>query len=84
MQQSRGVLDEGNKIKLVDSRNALGETPLLRSMYAGNISVVKALLEEGSNPFVFDEQGNTIFIMLAKHGFLWCLNFVYQALWCVN
>ena len=80
MQQSRGVLDEVSNIKLVDSRNLKGETPLLRAMSAGNIPVVRALLDEGSDPFVFDQQGNTIFIVLAKHGFLWCLNYVHQAL----
>ena len=81
MQQSKGVLNEFSGVKLMQSRNTLGETPLLRAMSAGHIPVVRALLEEGSDPFVFDHQGNTIFMVLAKHGFLWCLNFAYRTLW---
>lgn len=81
MQQSKGVVDEISKIRLTESRNLLGETALFRAMSVGSIPVVKALLEAGSDPFVFDNMGNTIFTSLAKHGQLWCLNFVYQALW---
>eukprot|EP01035_Chromulina_nebulosa_P019949 gene19949-25915_t len=61
-QQTRGLLTPSD-LKLIDSRNLSGETPLLRSMYTGRMSVVKTLLDDGSDPFIRDNNGNTIIIL---------------------
>jgi ankyrin repeat protein len=73
LQQSRGHLTP--EIRLVDSRNAMGETPLLRAAGMGKIPVVKALLDEGSDPFATDARGQNAVIILARTGNLWCLHY---------
>jgi hypothetical protein len=50
-------------------------------MTNGIIPVVKALLDEGSDPLVTDNKGNSIFTCLAKAGHLWCLNFMFTTIW---
>lgn len=74
-QQARGQLN--SETRLVDSTNLDGETPLLRACYVGKIPIIKALLDEGSDPFRTDKFGCTVFIILAKFSHLWCLNFVF-------
>ena len=44
----------------------------------GKISVLKALLEEGSDPLARDIIGTTVFLNLAKGGHLWALHYVYS------
>jgi len=80
LQQTRGVTDQ---LRLVDTRNHKGETPLLRAMSTGSIPVVKALIDDSSDPLVIDYSGNNVFTALAKSCHLWCLNYVYQVV-CNN
>lgn len=65
------------EVRLVDTRNNLGETPLLKAATIGKISVVKAFLEEGSDPFVANDTGDTVFITLAKFGHLWAFHYLF-------
>ena len=74
-QQAKGQLSP--EVRLVDAANLDGETPLLRACYMGKIPIVKALLDEGSDPFRVDKFGCTVFSVLAKSSHLWCLNFVF-------
>lgn len=76
LQQTKGFLTPD--VKLVDSRNELGETPLLKAATAGVIPVLRALIDEGSDLFAYDNSLNTLFIILIKHGHLWCFNFMYS------
>jgi len=76
MQQTKGFFTE--QVRLVESRNRLGETPLLRAMVTGVNAVIKTLMDEGADMLTFDNQGNNLFTALAKNGHLWTLNFVYQ------
>jgi ankyrin repeat protein len=76
MQHTKGMLS--SDVRLVDSRNEKGETPLLRAMTTGRQSVIRSLLDEGSDPFVRDKKGSTIFIVLAKYCHLWCMNFMFS------
>eukprot|EP01039_Chlorochromonas_danica_P001485 gene1485-1618_t len=78
LQQTRGYLTE--EVKLVDSRNLAGETPLMKTMTTGNFVVAKALIDEGSDPLATDSQGNSIFTLLAKSGKIWCLNSMYHCI----
>jgi len=48
LQQTRGMLAED--IRLVDSRNELGETPLLRVMGTGNFLVAKVRITPSTFP----------------------------------
>ena len=73
-QQAKGKIGD---MRLVDSTNLEGETPVLRACYTGKIPIIKALLDEGSDPFKTDKFGSTMFHILAKTANLWCLNFVY-------
>jgi hypothetical protein len=75
-QQLRGMLTP--EIRLVDSINHAGETPLLRAMATGQMAVIKALLDEKSSPLVSDNHGNNVLINAAKNCQLWCLNFMYD------
>jgi hypothetical protein len=75
-QQLRGMLTP--EVRLVDSVNHAGETPLLRAMATGQMAVIKALLDEKSNPLVSDLHGNNVLINAAKNCQLWCLNFMYD------
>lgn len=75
-QQTRGMLTP--EIRLVDSRNELGETPLLKAATKGVIVVMKALIDEGSDLFARDSAGSTIFIILVRNGHLWCLNYIHS------
>mmetsp|Transcript_8952 Transcript_8952/g.13456 ORF Transcript_8952/g.13456 Transcript_8952/m.13456 type:complete len:728 (-) Transcript_8952:148-2331(-) len=75
-QQMKGMLTP--EIRLVDSVNNAGETPLLRSMATGQMLVIKALLDEKSDPLVRDSNGNTVFINCAKNCQFWCLNYMYN------
>jgi ankyrin repeat protein len=72
---------KGDETKLVETRNLAGETPLLRAMSKGIVSVARVLLEGGSDPLVTDSSGNSIFTKLAKSGHIWCLNFMYNTIW---
>ena len=65
------------EVRLVDTRNNLGETPLLKAATVGKISVVKALLEEGSDPFASSDSGDTAFITMAKFGHLWAFHYLF-------
>lgn len=65
------------EVRLVDTRNNQGETPLLKATTIGKISVVKTLLEEGSDPFVTSDSGDTAFITLAKFGHLWAFHYLF-------
>ena len=75
-QQTKGMLNP--EVKLVDSTNISGETPLLRAATIGKISVVKMLLDLGSDPLIEDKFGNTVLINCAKNSSLWCLNYIYE------
>ncbi len=75
---------KGDELKLVESRNLIGETPLLRAMNNGVLSVARALIEGGSDPLATDTLGNSIFTKLAKSGHIWCLNFMYHSIWLVS
>lgn len=75
-QQLRGMLTP--EIRLVDSVNNAGETPLLRAMSTGQMTVIKALLDEKSNPLVRDNNGNNVLINCAKNCQFWCLNYMYD------
>ena len=75
-QQTKGMLNSDTK--LIDALNISGETPLLRACTIGKISVVKALLDQSSDPFVQDKFGNTVFINCSKNSLLWCLHFIYE------
>jgi len=75
VQQTKGLF--ADNVPLVECRNGSGETPLLRSMTVGTISVIKTLLEAASDPFAIDHQGNSVFTLLAKHGFLWSMHFLF-------
>lgn len=75
-QQTKGFLMPD--LRLVDSRNELGETPLLKAATSGVIPVLRALIEEGSDLFAYDNCQNTLFIILIKHGHLWCFNFIFS------
>lgn len=79
-QQDRSRSSTNPANRLVDARNNAGETPLLRAASMGKIPILKYLLDEGSDPFATDLQGNTIFIILARCGHLWGLHFVYSAI----
>lgn len=76
LQQTRGFF--ADNVKLLDCRNMSGETPLLRSMTTGNISVIKMLLEEKADPFCIDHQGNSVFTILCKGGLLWAIHFMFN------
>ena len=76
-QQGRSRTFSSSSSRLVDARNQAGETPLLRAASTGKIPTLKYLLEEGSDPFATDLQGNTIFTILTRCGHLWGLHFVY-------
>jgi hypothetical protein len=42
LQQTRGQLND--EIRLVDSRNRIGETPLMKAMVTGSTSVIRVSL----------------------------------------
>ena len=77
-QQGRSKTASSSTSRLVDARNHAGETPLLRAASTGKIPTLKYLLDEGSDPFATDLQGNTIFTILTRCGHLWGLHFVYS------
>ena len=77
-QQGRSRTYASSASQLVDARNQAGETPLLRAASTGKIPTLKYLLDEGSDPFATDLQGNTIFTILTRCGHLWGLHFVYS------
>lgn len=92
MQQTKGYFNPN--LRLVDTRNRQGETPLLRAATTGVISVIKvcgcelgnlfvhevaqALLEEGSDPFAVGCSGGTVFTALCGGGHLWGTHFMHQ------
>jgi hypothetical protein len=76
LQQTRGMLNETTR--LVDSVNSAGETALLRAMAMASPTIIKCLLDEGSDPLVRDKKGNTIFSICAKAKQLWCMNMLYE------
>ena len=76
LQQTRGMLDANTR--LVDSVNTAGETALLRAMVTATPSIIKTLLDEGSDPLIKDKKGNTIFSVCAKATQLWCMNMLYE------
>ena len=78
--RSRHNAAQGSR-RLVDARNNAGETPLLRAASTGKIPTLKYLLDEGSDPFATDLQGNTVFIVLARCGHLWGIHFVFSVLY---
>ena len=43
--------------------------------------LMQSLLDDGSDPFFEDYQGQNAFIVLAKHGHLWCLHFYHSYIW---
>lgn len=77
-QQTKGMLTPD--CRLLESRNNNGETPILRSLSSGKISVLKFLLEESCDPFVRDNFYNTSLIAAAKHCHLWCLSYLFKFL----
>lgn len=76
LQQTRGMLDASTR--LVDSVNTAGETALLRAMVTASPTIVKTLLDEGSDPLTKDKKGNTVFSICAKASQLWCINMLYE------
>eukprot|EP01031_Cornospumella_fuschlensis_P026343 gene26343-31822_t len=78
LQQTRGLLTD--EIKLVDSRNHMGETPLMKCIYSGNIPICKTLLEAGSDLLVTDAQGQSLFALCARHNQLWMANYIYNVI----
>jgi len=75
-EQTKGMLTQD--VRLVDSQNNLGETPLLRSIISGKIPIIKALLEDSSDPFIRDSFGNTVMIAAAKNSQLFCMFYLYD------
>ena len=59
------------------ARNHKEQTSLLIASTVGSISVLKALLDEGSDPLSSDIIGCTIFLNLARGAHLWALHYVY-------
>lgn len=49
-------------------------------MYSHEILAFQALLDDASDPFVRDHQGNTIFIAATKSNNLWCLHFLFHTI----
>ena len=61
-----------------DSRNAFGETPLLKSMSVGYPQVIRYLLDRGADLFAVDNNQSSVFVILAKFSHPWALNYVYR------
>lgn len=49
-----------NKGENIEERDALGDTPLMRAVWAGNVVATKILLEMGANTHVVNHYGQTI------------------------
>ena len=79
-QQTSSVIWFAPNVKLVDIVNDRGETALLRAMTTGKISVIKALLDAGADPFIMDKFGNSIFGHAAKNGQLWAIHYMIEYL----
>ena len=62
------------KEKIIDEKNHDGETPLLRAVTRGHLSVVKALIRYGANLGAMDNNNNTVVSNSARNGNLWCLH----------
>jgi ankyrin repeat protein len=81
-EQTNGNLYHQNKdsesIKLINTKNNKGETPLLLSCLKGNLDIVKELLDLGSNCFDVDNHNNNIFIILAQNNNLVTLHYIYN------
>ena len=73
-QQTQGV--DLYKKKLVDSRNADDETPLIRAATKGNPDMLKCLIRNGADLGAMDANLNTVVANLARNGHLWPLHFV--------
>ena len=86
-QQSKGRLPSGqhaatdtSPARLVDTTNNDGETPFLKACYNGKVPILRALLDEGSDPFKANNVGATALIILAKTANLWSLHFVFTTM----
>ncbi|GMH47500.1 hypothetical protein TrVE_jg4874 [Triparma verrucosa] len=74
MQQTGGY--DTMKKKLIDSRNADEETPLLRAVTRGNMNMIKALIRYGADLGAIDSNKNTIIMNAAKNGHMWIIHFL--------
>ena len=80
LQQSGGMTSptaasSGGTGRLVDARNADGETAFLRAASLGQLSVLNVLVRNGSDIAAVDLNGNTFVSNAAKTGQLWALHY---------
>ena len=75
-QQTGGMLTPDKR--LVDTTNKAGDTPLLRALPTGCMTVIKALIDEKSDVCHSNNAGENVFHICVKESQLWTLNYIHH------